>query len=155
MNAYVNQYQQTQVTTASPEKILIMLYDGAIRFLGQARNCIETGERLAKREAVSRAIAIVSYLSDTLDHQAGWDHAEELDALYAFMVKELTKVNLRDDIEALGVVEGLLRELRGTWAEAIEIVREQKSQATAMESSVAPATEAGKPAEYRPLSVSF
>lgn len=153
MNAYVNQYQQTQVTTASPERILIMLYDGAIRFLGQARNCIESGERLPKREALSRAIAIVSYLSDTLDHQAGWEHAEELDALYAFMVRELTKVNLTDDLKALEVVEGLLKELRATWAEAIDIVREQKCQATPH--PFAAATEVGKPADYRPLSIAL
>ena len=155
MNAYVNQYQQTQVTTASPERILIMLYDGAIRFVGQARDAIEADDGLHKRESISKALAIVAYLAETLDHEAGWDASEELDGLYGFMTTELTKANLRDDLQALEVVEGLLQELRGTWAEAIEIVREQKSHATAAVDASVAAAEVGKPAGYRPISVSF
>lgn len=151
MNAYVNQYQQTQVTTASPERILIMLYDGAIRFAGQARDAIEAGDGLYKREMISKVIAIVSYLADTLDHEAGWDGSEELDALYAFMVRELTRANLKNDLEALGSVEGLLQELRATWADAIEIIREQKCNATPMELPAAVSAEG----DHRRLSVAL
>ncbi len=161
MNAYMNQYQQTQVTTASPERILIMLYDGAIRFVGRARLAIEAGEKLVKRESISKAMAIVAYLSETLDHQAGWDGAEELDGLYGYMIRELTRANLKDDLKALEVVERLLTGLRDTWDEAIDLVFEQKSKATVTEKSAAASASPGKqadaelPSGYRPLSLSL
>lgn len=126
MTPVINPYQQTQITTASPEQLLIMLYDGALRFLGQARQSLEAGQQLPKREAVSKAMSIISYLADTLDHQAGWDHSEELDGLYGFMLRELTKVNLANDPAALTVVEDLLTGLRDTWGEAITLVRQEK-----------------------------
>jgi flagellar protein FliS len=155
MNAYMHQYQQTQVTTASPEKILIMLYDGAIRLLGQARHGMEAGEPLKKRESISKAIAIIAYLSDTLDHEAGWEGSIELDGLYGFMVRELTRANLTDNLEAIVVVEGLLEGLRTSWAEAIQMIREQKAQATAGEAPAMAPPGVAKPAEYRPLAVSL
>jgi flagellar protein FliS len=161
MNAYMNQYQQTQVTTASPERILILLYEGAIRFVVQAKEAIENGEKPRRREAISRAIAIVSYLSDTLDHQAGWSGSEELDGLYAYMVRELTLANLKEDVKALAGVEGLLQQLRETWVQAIDLVHEQKHKTTDAEKPAAAPAAAGKsaetglPAGYRPLSLSL
>jgi flagellar secretion chaperone FliS len=155
MNAYMNQYQQTQVTTAGPERILMLLYDGAIRFTGQARLAIKSGEPLAKRESISRALAIVSYLSDTLDHEAGWAGSDELDGLYGFIVNNLTQANLKDDLKALEVVEGLLQGLRDTWHEAIDKVNETKHKSSAAEKPTAASAEVGKPAEYRPLSLSL
>ncbi len=122
MNQAVNPYQQTQVITASPENILIMLYDGAIRFVSQARVAIEDGKRLNKLEAIRRALAIITCLADTLDHNAGWDGSEDLDALYGYMVRELTRANLSEQIEPLSVVLSLLSGLRETWNEAIEVV---------------------------------
>jgi flagellar protein FliS len=120
-------YQQTQITTATPEHLLLMLHDGAIRYVAQSRQAIEVGEAIPKRESVSRAMAIVSYLADTLDHEAGWDSSLDLDGLYGFMINELTKDNLKNDLQSLQVVEGLLQGLRGTWAEAIEIVRKENA----------------------------
>ncbi len=156
MNAYMNQYQQTQVTTASPERILIMLYDGAIRFAGQAKVAMLSGERLAKLEAISKAIAIVSYLSETLDHDAGWEQAEKLDGLYAYMIRELTNANLKGEVKSLEVVEDLLKELRETWMEAIEIVHQEKNKATAGEEAAAATVHnAPSPEDYQPLSVSL
>lgn len=147
MQPAANFYQKTQVTTASPEQLLIMLYDGALRFLGQARSAIGQGEGLVKREALSKAMAIIAYLAETLDHEAGWNSSEELDALYAYMVKELTRVNLQEDLKALGVVEELLQGLRGTWVEAIEQIRREKSPVAASP---------GIPVEgYQALSVSL
>ncbi|MEJ2199656.1 MAG: flagellar export chaperone FliS [Desulfuromonadaceae bacterium] len=156
MNAYMNQYQQTQVTTASPERILIMLYEGAIRFTGRARLAIEDGDPACKRESISRAVAIVSYLSDTLDHNAGWDGSEELDGLYAFMIRELTQANLKNDVKALGMVEKLLSELRDTWLEAINKVHAEKHQEEKTPPAQTEKIEKGKlPANYRPLSLSL
>lgn len=129
MNAYMNQYQQNQIDTASREQILIMLYDGAIRFCRQALDAMESGNDKLKREKISRALAIVTEFSNTLDREIGGEIAENLDALYHFMIRELTSANLQNDSEKITVVIGLLCELRETWMQAIEIARqEQKPQ---------------------------
>jgi len=121
MNAYWNQYQQNQVNQATPEQVLIMLYDGAIRNTAQAIQALAAADRVRKAESISKAIHIITALSDTLDRQIGGEIAENLDALYNFMIRELTNGNLRNDPAPLGQVEGLLRDLRQTWSEAIEI----------------------------------
>ena len=131
MNAYMNQYQSTQVQTASPEQILIMLYDGAIRFSRQATEFMLAGQMTAKAEKISRVIAIVSELANTLDHEIGGEIAEELDALYNFMIRELTQANLQNDADKLTVVENLLSDLRETWMQAIEINRQERAPAPA------------------------
>jgi flagellar protein FliS len=148
MNAYFNQYQNNQVTTASPEQLLIMLYDGAIRFVRQAAEAMAAGERVRKLESISKALGIVSELANTLDHEVGGEIAENLDALYHFMIRELTQANLKNDAEKLRVVEDLLCGLRETWMQAIEINRQEKGSAM-------PAKAADVPADYKPLAVAL
>ncbi len=133
MNQYnMNQYYQTQVSTASPEQILLMLYDGAIRFTRQAIAGVEDNKPEMRRYGISKSMAIVSEFAKSLDHKMGAHFAEDLDALYAFMIRELTQANLDNDIEKLKVVEKLLVDLRGTWAEAIEIQKKEMATAVAV-----------------------
>ena len=129
MNAYVNQYQNNQILNASPEQILILLYDGSIRFCRQAIHAMDAGDRTTQAEKISRAMAIVCEFANTLDHEVGGDMAADLDALYGFMVRELTRANLKNDRKALETVVDLLSGLRETWAEAIEINRGASQQA--------------------------
>lgn len=118
-NPYRN-YFENQVRTASPERIMIMLYDGAIRFLRQARQAMEQGERVEKLEKVSRAVAIITELSNTLDFEKGGEVAENLDGLYWFMIRELTRGNTRNDGNPIDVSENILLELREGWVQAVE-----------------------------------
>jgi len=127
MNAYMNQYQQNQINTASPETILIMLYDGAVRFARQAMHGIDEDDTVKRREGISRCMAIITEFSNTLDHEIGGEIADNLDALYHFMIRELVQVNLHNDLEKLKVVEGLLVDLRQTWVQAIEINRKEQT----------------------------
>ena len=128
MNAYFNQYQQTQVTSSTPEQILIMLYDGAIRFTVQATEALAESNRVRMSESIHRVMAIISTLSDTLDHAIGGEIAENLDALYNFMMRELTNANLKSDPSHLKNVEFLLRDLRDGWNEAIAKARQEQAQ---------------------------
>jgi flagellar secretion chaperone FliS len=121
MNAYMHQYQNNSVMTASPEKILIMLYDGAIRFVRQARQAIEEGRPGDKAHAIGKAVAIVTEFSNTLDHQIGGEIAAELSRLYDFMVRELAAVNAHGDVKRLQPVENILLELREAFVGAIDI----------------------------------
>jgi len=125
MNAYLNQYQNNMITTASPEQILIMLYDGALRFVRQAEEAMTSGDRVRKLEMISKTLAIVAEFSNSLDHGTGGDIADNLDALYSYMIRELTQANLHDDKQRLDVVEQLLVDLRATWAEAIDVARRE------------------------------
>lgn len=150
MNAYTNQlsqYQNTQVATASREQILIMLYDGAIRFVRQALLALETGDRARKIEGIDKAIAIVSEFRNTLDHEIGGEIAANLDALYEYMLRELVSGNVHNDPKPLQVVEDLLSGLRDTWKQAIDIARSE-----AAGQAVAPAAVNG---DYRPLNASL
>ncbi|SDZ76080.1 flagellar protein FliS [Desulfuromusa kysingii] len=136
MNAYVNQYQNNQILSASPEQILIMLYDGAIRFCRQAQLAMEQENRKVQAEKISRAMAIVCEFSNTLNHEVGGDIAADLDGLYGFMSRELTRANLQNDRKALETVENLLTGLRETWVEAIEINRGGAQQVAKTEPEV-------------------
>ena len=126
MNTYnMNQYQQNQVNTASPEQILLMLYDGAIRFTRRAISGIEENRIDMRTSGVSKAMAIITEFSNSLDREIGGQIADDLDALYHFMMRELTSANLNNDVEKLRVVETLLLDLRETWGEAVEINKKE------------------------------
>lgn len=131
MNAYMNQYQNNQVLNASPDQILIMLYDGAIRFVRQAQMALADGRETDKAKAISKAVAIVAEFSNTLDREVGGEIAEDLSRLYDFMIRELTTANIKNDAEKLGPVEKILLDLREAFAEAAVINRQgtQKAQA--------------------------
>ena len=122
----MNQYRNNQIETASPEKILIMLYDGAIQFTRQAMQGIDTGDKILQAEKISRIMAIICEFSNSLDHEIGGEIAADLDALYGFMTRELTRANLTGDRKALEVVEKLLLELRETWVEAADIYAKEQ-----------------------------
>lgn len=129
MRNQLNTYQQNQIKTASPEQILLMLYDGAIRFTRQAISGVENNDAKMRRYGISKAMAIITEFSNSLDREVGGKIAEDLDALYDYMIRELTSVNLNTDIEKLRVVENLLVDLRQTWGEAVEIVRKESAEA--------------------------
>jgi len=129
MNAYMNQYQQNHISTATPEQILIMLYDGAIRFTRQAIMAGENGNQVQKLERISKTLAIITEFSNTLNHEIGGQIAADLDGLYQFMIRELNAARKDESGEKLKTVEGLLVDLRQTWGEAIDINRQQQDEA--------------------------
>lgn len=134
----MNQYQKNQISTASPEQILLMLYDGAIRFTRQAISGIEQGDPKLRRYGISKAMAIVTEFSNSLNREIGGQIAEDLDALYDFMIREMSMANLKDDVEKLKAVEKLLVDLRQTWGEAVEVNRKEMAQAVSAEVQVTP-----------------
>ncbi|BCL60553.1 flagellar protein FliS [Desulfomarina profundi] len=127
MNAYMNQYQQNQVMTASREQILIMLYDGAIRFCHQAIAASRAGNMEEKIGRIAKIFAIITEFSNSLDHNIGGEIAADLDGLYQFMLRELHKARKDPGEEHLKIVEGLLVDLRQTWSEAIEITKNEQN----------------------------
>lgn len=135
MNACLNQYQSNQIATASPEQILIMLYDGAIRFTALAAQAIARKDMTGKSHNINRAFAIIAELSGTLDHKINGDLAGDLESLYDFMMRELTRGNIRNDQKPLTAVQNLLKDLRETWMQAIELNRKEVHGVSKTESS--------------------
>jgi flagellar protein FliS len=115
-----SQYQKTQVTTASREKVLLMLYEGAIRFTKHAHAAMKQGKIAEKGKYISKATAILSELMATLDFKAGGQLAIDLENLYVFMIDKLIEGNIKNDPECLAHVEQLLMTLYDAWKDVVE-----------------------------------
>ncbi len=104
--------------TASPERLVVMLYDGAIRFLHQSAAALRAGKRDTARERLRRATAIIDELTRSLDLSQG-EIAVGLRSIYSFCSRHLIDSTLHADPEGYEKVAELLAELRESWA-AIE-----------------------------------
>jgi flagellar secretion chaperone FliS len=124
MNNPYSQYQKTQITTASREKILLMLYEGAIRFTKQAEASLKQNKVAEKGRYISKATAILSELMATLDFKVGGQLAVDLENLYVFMIDKLIEGNINNDMECLATVENLLLTLYEAWKDVIENPRD-------------------------------
>jgi len=144
MNMHSNDYLKNQIATASREQLLIMFYDGALRFIGQAKQAMQSGDITGRNYGINRASAIIAELAATLDHKIGGKIAEDLDALYAYMLNELNTANIKNDVDRLEIVEEMLSGLRQTWIQAIQIQRQEAQGVTARAA-----------ANHQPLSVAM
>jgi flagellar protein FliS len=120
MNNPYSKYQKTQVTTANKGKILLMLYEGAIRFTKQARIAIVEKKIAEKGKFISKATAILSELMATLDFKAGGKLAADLENLYIFMIDKLIEGNINNNVECLDNVENILQTLYVAWKDVVE-----------------------------------
>ncbi|NLK52003.1 MAG: flagellar export chaperone FliS [Syntrophomonadaceae bacterium] len=114
-NAY-SQYRQTAVQTSSPEKLLLMLYDGAIKFLNLAISAIEENDTEKRHNNLVRVQAIMEELMGTLNMD--YEISKHLDALYEYFNRRLLEANIKNDKEIIQEVLGMVGELRDTWFEA-------------------------------------
>ncbi|HXE44781.1 MAG TPA: flagellar export chaperone FliS [Conexibacter sp.] len=109
-------YRESAVLTAPPERLVVMLYDGARRFLHQAATAMRDGDVPVAHERLRRAERIVEHLDATLDLSQG-EISERLEAIYAFCLRLMGEARMRQDAGRLETVGGLLGELREAWAE--------------------------------------
>lgn len=126
MNPYLNQYKKAQVQTASPEQILIMLYDGAIRFLNQAKVHMQNSDIEQSHTNIIKAQRILTEFMSSLDMDLGGEMAENLFNLYEYLHHRLVQANIKKDTEAIDEVLEHLRGLKATWEEAIKIAAKEK-----------------------------
>ena len=111
-------YRSIEAQSRSPIELVVMLYDGALRFVGEAQAAAARNDVPARGEAISRAIAIVSELQNTLQVDEGGDIARELDRLYSYINRRLLDVSAKRDFKALDEVQKLLATLREGWSQA-------------------------------------
>ncbi len=132
-NAYSSVGVETGIGAASPHRLIVMLFDGAIVSIIAARQHMKGGNIPAKGQAISKAIAIIENgLRASLDKKIGGEIALSLDSLYEYMRDRLVIANLNNQSDILDEIQRLLTDLKSAWEE-IEpsiSVRPQQSNAS-------------------------
>ena len=111
-------YFRTQVESASPMELVVLLYDGAVRTADAAHEAMVSGDIPARRTAMNKLMAIIAELQNTLDVTRGGRVAEELDDLYTYMLSRLLKAITDQDAKPIDEVRRLLATLADAWREA-------------------------------------
>lgn len=121
---YARAYQAQSILTASPGQLVLMLFDGSLRFLNQAREAFAQHEETPRRiEAINtslvRAQNILIELRATLNLSAGGEYATNLDRLYDYYLRRLIEANVKKQVEPVIEVSHLIQQLRDGWAEML------------------------------------
>ena len=123
MKSAADKYKSQSVQSATPEKILLMLYEGAIRFMKQAMIAIDKKDIADRGLNIGRAFDIVNELNNTLNHEVGGEIAKNLEQLYMFVSEQLTKANATGKREPLEDGIKVLETLYSGWIEAVEKIK--------------------------------
>jgi flagellar protein FliS len=116
LDAYQRLEVETGVAAATPQRLVVMLYDGAVKAIYLARAALARGDIAGRGAAISKAIAIVDEgLRPALDLNAGGEIAANLAALYDYVVNRLLYANLKQDEPSLDEAARLLGELKAAW----------------------------------------
>lgn len=129
VNAYAKVGMETSVISASPHKLIVLLYDGALTAIKNAGNHMAAGNIVEKGAAISKALDIINNgLRASLDKKAGGEIASNLDSLYVYMTERLLMANLQNKAALLDEVQTLLTDLRDAWTQ----IGEKPAQPAAM-----------------------
>ncbi len=112
----MNTYRSTEVQSRTPLELVTMLNDGVIRFLGNARDAVVRRDIAARRDALNRALAIISELQSTLNIEKGGAVAAELDRLYEYSTLRLLDAAMRNEVEPIDEVLRIFGILRDGWS---------------------------------------
>ena len=127
----LNIYRKTATTTASPGELVLMLYDGALRFMAAAELGFQEEHFARQNEQIHNNIlrtqAIITELQATLNMEKGGEFSQNLYRLYDFMQDHLTQANREKSIEKIRVVAGFMQDIRDAWSQMLL----QQSQAQA------------------------
>jgi flagellar protein FliS len=124
----INSYQKTSIQTASKEELILMLYNGAIRFTHQAIEFLDKKNYPDAAKNICRAQAIVVELMNALNFDVGGDIAKNLEYLYSVMVDNLTTANFDHVVEPLKVNLEILDRLKTAWEGVLQQIKDGKVQ---------------------------
>ncbi|MCM3391448.1 MULTISPECIES: flagellar export chaperone FliS [Cytobacillus] len=117
-------YQQNSVNTASPGELTLMLYNGCLKFIHQAKKAIMDNNIEAKNTNIQKAQNIIQELMVTLNMDV--EVSQNMMSLYDYMNRRLMEANIKNDTGILDEVEGLVTEFRDTWKEVIQVNRQKQ-----------------------------
>jgi flagellar protein FliS len=126
-NGY-GKYKKTSIESASKEKILLMLYEGAIRFIKQAKEANQNKDIKARGELIGKAYDIVMELASSLDFKVSSSMATNLEQLYIYIMEELTRANITGQEKHLDNSLKILNILYDGWVKAVESIKKKESQ---------------------------
>ena len=138
-------YQEANFLTATPVKLVMMCYDGAIRSLKLAREFYIKKEYEAKAKALQKAVDIIHELTASLDVKKGGEIAGNLRSLYLYMIQRVTEADLKKDIRAFDEVIHMLEELESAW-QAIAVPAEDDRNVEPQGTTTRPAYGDARPA---------
>lgn len=115
-----DRYKEAKVNTASPVRVIILLYDGAINFTNIAQRKMEQRDIPGKATYIHKTQAIITELLHSLNKEAGGEIALRLEQLYLFMLNQLVEANCNNDPKPLEVVKKLLSTLKEGWEGVIK-----------------------------------
>ncbi|AZR73891.1 flagellar export chaperone FliS [Anoxybacter fermentans] len=118
-------YQKTQIETASQGKLILMLFDGAIKFCKTALQGLEEKDYEKVNTNITKAQAIINELMITLDRESGGEIAQNLYLLYDYMFRRLITANIKKSSEMINEVLNMLVDFRQTWEEVIKLARKE------------------------------
>jgi flagellar protein FliS len=111
----IGAYQETAVATQSRGRLIVMLYDGAAKFMKLAIRELEAGNYAAKGQYINRAQDIINELNAVLDMEAGGEISQNLRKLYLFMNRRLSEANTKRDPQMIREIIALVEELNQSW----------------------------------------
>jgi flagellar protein FliS len=117
-------YKQNSVTQSTPGELTLMLYNGCLKFLNQAKKGIETNNIELKNTNIQKAQNILRELMVTLDMSQSV--SESMASLYDYMINRLVEANIKNDAAILDEVYGLTTEFRDTWKQIIQRNRQKQ-----------------------------
>ena len=117
-------YQNNSVNTSTPGELTLMLYNGCLKFIQQAKKAMEQGNIEEKNTATQKAQAIVSELMVTLDMSV--PVSENMMVLYDFVNNRLVEGNIKNDIALYNEAAEIITEFRDTWKQVIQINRQKQ-----------------------------
>ncbi len=121
---YARAYKSVAVTTATPGQLVLMLFDGALRFMSAALHGFEQEDFSVRIERVNtntiKAQKIIRELQCSLDLRGGGEFAQRMYALYDFMIDQLLKANISKDPAPMRVVQDILGQIRDAWSQMLE-----------------------------------
>ncbi len=121
-----NPYKKTSIETATKEELVLMLYEGAIRFTKLGQTFLEENKIPDASKNICRAQAIVVELMNSLNHQAGGDISKNLEYLYSVMVDNLTVANFDRNPKPLALNLQILEKLKTAWEGVLQQIKDGK-----------------------------
>lgn len=127
MKSAYQKYKTTSIQSASREKLLLLLYEGAIKFTKKAISACENKDIAERGLNIGRAFDIILELNNTLDHEVGGEVAKNLEQLYMFITDQLTQANVSGNPQPLHSVVKILETLNDGWKQAIEKLKSSEN----------------------------
>ncbi len=124
MNNPYAKYKSNSISTATPEELTLMLYNGAIKFCNQAAVALEKKDYMKSNKLIQRVQDIIREFQITLKPE--YEISAQLNDMYDYIMRTLITANIRKDDKKLQEATDLIRNMRDTWKEAMKIARAEK-----------------------------